>query len=38
MSSSPLANELSASAVTRSCSSVSVEEMEEISAAEDIPR
>ncbi len=38
MSSSPLAKELSARAVTRSCSSVRVEESEEISAAEVMPR
>ena len=38
MSSSPLAKELSARAVTRSCNSVRVEESEEISAAEVMPR
>ena len=38
MSSSPFAKELSARAVTRSCKSASVEESEEISAAEVIPR
>ena len=38
MSSSPLASALSASAVTRSCNSDRVEDSEEISAAEVIPR